>query len=160
MAQQRTEAERKKQEDLRAQYEKEQELYVNKSLVSKESEDKLSVSFLYEPPPGLKKECKEEDGGPKFKFEWQRKFSAPREDYCRNNHNITDQPFGIPVRDVQCIKCRKWGHVNTDRDCPLINKAIEEEEGGVSDFKKATETNSDFAFIKSLSVKDKEKLLR
>ena len=39
----------------------------------------------------------------------------------------------------------------------MINKAIEEKEG---DFKKAAEINSDFAFIKSLPVKEKEKLLK
>ena len=40
------------QADLRAQYDKEQELYQNKSLLSKESKDKLEVNFMYEPPPG------------------------------------------------------------------------------------------------------------
>ena len=40
------------QADLRAQYDKEQELYQNKSLLSKESKERLEVNFMYEPPPG------------------------------------------------------------------------------------------------------------
>nr|CAG4647383.1 EOG090X0D30 [Megafenestra aurita] len=197
MAQQKTDAEKKKQEELKAQYEKEQDLYVNKSLVSKESKEKLSVNFLYEPPPGMKKEREKEDGEPEFKFEWQRKYNAPREDYCRDNDDIRDQPFGIAVRNVRCIKCHKWGHVNTDRECPLFNKARDAfdeavaavdpsqklmndmKETGLAMTKSAISTleqmaipmpgksnqldepeAEELAFVKTLSIKEKKKLLK
>ncbi|KAJ8878351.1 hypothetical protein PR048_018928 [Dryococelus australis] len=52
----------------------------HRALLSKESKDKLSVNFMYEPPPGTKKEREREDDEPEYKFEWQRKFNAPREE--------------------------------------------------------------------------------
>uniref|UniRef100_A0A6G1SFR4 Corepressor interacting with RBPJ 1 n=1 Tax=Aceria tosichella TaxID=561515 RepID=A0A6G1SFR4_9ACAR len=50
----------KHEEEKYAQYRKEQELFQQKSLVSKESKDKLSLSFMYEAPPGTSQEVKSE----------------------------------------------------------------------------------------------------
>jgi hypothetical protein len=40
---------------VRAQYDREQELYTNKALLSKESKERLELNFMYEPPPGMNK---------------------------------------------------------------------------------------------------------
>uniref|UniRef100_U5EP24 Putative corepressor n=1 Tax=Corethrella appendiculata TaxID=1370023 RepID=U5EP24_9DIPT len=126
MAEQQNEAYKKKQEELRNQYEKEQELHDNKAMLSKDSKDKLSVNFMYELPPGMKKEREKEDNEPEYKFEWQRKYNAPRESYCKGDTEIRDQPFGISVRNVRCIKCHKWGHINTDKECTMYSLSMSE----------------------------------
>lgn len=126
MAEQEEVAYKKKQEELRAQYEKEQNLHENKMMLSKESKDKLSMNFMYEPPPGIKKDREKEENEPDYKFEWQRKYNAPRESYCKGNEEIRDQPFGIQVRNVRCIKCGKYGHINTDKECALFSLSMSE----------------------------------
>lgn len=126
MAEQQAEAYKKKQEELRNQYEKEQDLHDNKAMLSKDSKDKLSMNFMYEPPPGVRKEREKDDNEPEYKFEWQRQYNAPRESYCKGDTEIRDQPFGIQVRNVRCIKCHKWGHINTDKECTMYSISMSE----------------------------------
>lgn len=54
-AEAKAEAKRKHDEEMQAQHQKEQELFEQKSLVSKQSKEKLSLNFMYEPPPGVDK---------------------------------------------------------------------------------------------------------
>merc|ERR1712002_1377195 len=80
---------------------------------------------MYDAPPGLEKKKEDDDNGADgettYKFDWQR--NAPREAWMKGDKStLQDQPFGVHVRNVRCIKCGQWGHINTDRECPLFNK--------------------------------------
>ena len=125
MAEQRTLAKEKKEQEMRETYEKEQQTYQHKMLLAKKDEDKikLGLNFMYDVPPGLKKDEDKEDGENKeeVKFEWQK--NAPRATYAKKlGLDVHDQPFGICVRNVKCFRCGKWGHQNIDRECPMFSE--------------------------------------
>lgn len=66
-AEAKAEAKRKHDEETLAQYQKEQELFHQKSLVSRESKEKLSLNFMYEAPPGAEKSDEKKSD----KIEWK-----------------------------------------------------------------------------------------
>lgn len=74
-AEEKAAAKRKYDEETLAQYQKEQELYLQRSMVSKESREKLSLAFMYDQPPGTSQK-----GDSKSKLDEQMpKFEIKRE---------------------------------------------------------------------------------
>jgi len=124
VARERVKAKEAEEVEKMREYEREQELWNNrKALADKTQKDKMSLSFMYDPPVGLRKEEKKVPKDPKdeFKFEWQK--NAPREKHCKEDPNIVDHPFGINVQFTKCIRCQVWGHGHTDKHCPNYGKA-------------------------------------
>lgn len=114
----------KEENEAVEQFKREQDLFETKVLLG-DTKAKVGLSFMYDQPAGLKQDDLEHQLGkeePEYKFEWQK--NAPREKYLKGQtEGVTDQPFGIAVKNVKCLKCKQWGHINTDRECPLYGLA-------------------------------------
>ncbi|XP_023346363.1 corepressor interacting with RBPJ 1 [Eurytemora carolleeae] len=131
VAREKAKAKDKLEKDKIQEYEREQETWNNKAAVTNTRDrDKLALSFMYEPPAGMKKEDKPDtEKKDEFKFDWQR--NAPRQSYAKEDPNIVDHPFGISVQFTKCIRCQVWGHSHTEKHCPKYGKARDEEEPAV-----------------------------
>ncbi|XP_018649122.1 hypothetical protein Smp_049680 [Schistosoma mansoni] len=123
MAEQANEYDTKKELEKLNQYRREQETLENRVLLGDEKA-RLGLAWMYDQPALMEKEQPDDK---EVKFEWQRKFCAPRESYCKNSLEIIDQPFAIEVRNVRCMRCKQWGHLNTDRVCPLFGQSFTKE---------------------------------
>lgn len=122
IAEQKAKEQKKRQEQLQCQYKKEQERYNYRKVLGGEDMDKLTLSFIYEPPEGVKKEetkeeqgeecklvwqCKDprdntrEDQGKReeqkndYKFEWQCKFTAPGKAFVRTTTTSGTSCLGL-----------------------------------------------------------------
>jgi CBF1 interacting corepressor len=107
-----------------------------------------NVSFMYQPPPGYLGEninssentAQQIQGHAFGEFQTNNKLDskqikaheqmiqkfeflkgAPTEGSYTQDINVTYKPFGIELKNIKCIKCGKWGHRSTDRECPLAN---------------------------------------
>ncbi|MEN2498224.1 MAG: putative electron transfer flavoprotein subunit [Marteilia pararefringens] len=125
IAKEKAKFEKKKQDDMIKQYLSEQDQLEHRATLGDEKA-KMGLSFMYDAPPGLHKDHNAGDQQEEkdVKFEWQRKFQAPRESYIKSSKDVIDNPFGIHVSNVKCIRCLKWGHLNTDSVCPLYKQNI------------------------------------
>jgi CBF1 interacting corepressor len=100
-----------RQADLKEQYIREQEVFGNKQLMGDEKA-RLGLSFMYNAPASLAdQEQKKKDG----------KKCDDEEEYSQNGTDLTGQ--SSKVRKMRCVKCKKWGHANTDKICPLYGKS-------------------------------------
>jgi len=100
----------KRQDDLREQYAREQEEFCNKQLIGDEKA-RLGLSFMYN-APALLKDQKEDNNNNK-------KSLMP----TTSDGSDAPPPVFKDRRKTQCMKCRRFGHANTDKVCPLYGRS-------------------------------------
>lgn len=117
LAEQKSAADKKRQQELRDQYEREQEIFSNKELMGDEK-SKLGLAFMYQAPGSLKDNQDKEPVNEDNKLELI-------------NSRRTTRPDLVNQR---CLKCKRLGHVNTDKVCPLYGKSrLDVEDGEMPD---------------------------
>lgn len=74
---------------------------------------RLGLSFMYCAPAGALKD--KDDTSAKAKAEEEKEFQQ----YAARN----DAQAKPEVRNMRCLKCKRIGHANTDKVCPLYGKS-------------------------------------
>ncbi|KAH7553360.1 hypothetical protein JRO89_XS12G0002100 [Xanthoceras sorbifolium] len=117
---------RNRSEEVAREYAQEQEFFRQTSLISKKDKDKMetmqAVSFMYIRPPGYNPESAKaaelEDERMKLGDGTILETGAP----------ARVKPFGVEVRNVKCLRCGNYGHQSGDRECPLKDVIMPNEE--------------------------------
>jgi CBF1 interacting corepressor len=102
----------KRQNDLREQYEREQEDFSNKQLMGDEKA-RLGLSFIYNMPANTLKNNKDESD---IQFKMKETKMNEEEVAAASAAAIKSSRDTSKIR---CLKCKKLGHANTDKVCPM-----------------------------------------
>ncbi len=71
---------------------------------------RLGLSFMYNAPTSLKDQKPQDSNDKNNQSELQPNTSGS------SNSNAQ-------AKNIRCLKCKRWGHANTDKTCPLYGKS-------------------------------------
>lgn len=70
---------------------------------------RLGLAFMYNAPGSLKDQEK------------QKQHQQEQDD--SSSLGLSAAQSSNKTKNIQCLKCKRWGHANTDRSCPLYGKS-------------------------------------
>jgi CBF1 interacting corepressor len=74
---------------------------------------RLGLAFMYNAPGSLKDQQEKNDSK---KSTNNNEAESEKYEWGKNKPRDT-------IRNIQCLKCKRWGHANTDKSCPLYGKS-------------------------------------
>ncbi|CAN6487039.1 unnamed protein product [Victoria cruziana] len=127
----------RRSEEVAREFAQEQEFFRQAASISKKEKEKVemmqAVSFMYVRPPGYNAESAKaaelEDERKQLiqKDAHQETADAPLMQ-LETGVPMRVKPFAVEVRNVRCVRCGTYGHQSGDRDCPLKDVIMPNEE--------------------------------